>query len=84
MLGKSLAVREVDAGRRYWTSIWGSSDSVVISEARRWLAGQTTPYRALWVATTTTPVNAADILDILETRDFGGDQDQHIFFYDGG
>jgi len=34
-----------------------------VSEARRWLASQTTPYRALWVAEPTKPTNAGAILD---------------------
>jgi hypothetical protein len=58
-----LSDREIDAGRHYWTSIWGQTDAAVISEARRWLAAQSTPYRALWVAEATKPANAAAILD---------------------
>jgi hypothetical protein len=58
-----LSTREIDAGRHYWTSIWGQTDTAVVSEARRWLAAQTTPYRALWVAEATTPTNAEAILD---------------------
>ena len=58
-----LSAREADAGRHFWTSIWGQTDAAVVSEARRWLAGQTTPYRALWVAEATTPVNVDGILD---------------------
>jgi len=58
-----LSAREADAGRHFWTSVWGTSDAVLISEARRWLAAQTTPYRALWVARTTTPTNVDGILD---------------------
>lgn len=58
-----LSAREADAGRHFWTSIWGQADTVVISEARRWLASQTTPYRALWVAEATTPTNVDGIGD---------------------
>ena len=60
---RGLSDREADAGCRFWTSVWGQTDAVVISEARRWLAAQTTPYRALWLAEATTPTNVEAILD---------------------
>ena len=54
----ALTERELGLGRQFWETIWNQSDETVISEARTWLAAQaTTPYRALWVSTATTPSN---------------------------
>ena len=53
----ALTTREREVGRQFWTSIWGVTDAVVIANARAWLASQSTPYRALWIATATTPAN---------------------------
>ncbi len=54
----TLTERELLLGQQFWHSIWNQTDATVISEARTWLASQTTnPYRALWVSTATTPTN---------------------------
>ena len=56
-----LSEREAEVGQHYWTSIWTSiwnaTDAPAITSARQWLAAQTGPHRALWVATTTRPTN---------------------------
>lgn len=57
----ALSTREVDAGRSFWRTIWRVADATMIGQARAWLAAQTsTPQRALWVATATTPENLDD------------------------
>ena len=61
--GRWLSEREAEAGRHYWTSIWGSTDPASITEARRWLAAQTGPHRALWVATTWLPSSIVEDVD---------------------
>ena len=86
-----LSAREADAGRHFWTAMWGQTDAAVIGEARRWLAAQTTPYRALWVAEVTKPENADSILDpavkepdfpTVPTDEVAGPVRAHIFFGD--
>jgi hypothetical protein len=54
---KALTEREAQIGRRNWSSIWQVTDDVQIAEARRWIAAQAGPYRALWISTATRPTN---------------------------
>lgn len=51
----ALTVREERAGHAYWQVVWENEDAAAVGAARTWLAGQCGPYRALWVATATTP-----------------------------
>ncbi len=51
----TLTEREVRAGHAYWQRVWDNEDAAAVTAARNWLAGQCGPYRALWVATATTP-----------------------------
>ncbi len=48
--------------------MWGNEDAAAVTAAREWLAGRCGPYRALWVATATTPtgVSATGALDFPE------------------
>ena len=52
-----LSAREATIGAQYWRSVWAETEAAAITEARRWLAAQTGPHRALWVSTTTRPTN---------------------------
>lgn len=56
---EELTEREERAGQAYWRAVWGSTDSAAITAAREWLAGRCGHYRALWVATATTPLSEA-------------------------
>ncbi len=55
---EQLTEREQAAGHAYWRALWGVTDAAAITSAREWLAGRCGHYRALWVATATTPLNA--------------------------
>ena len=52
-----LSPRENALGRQFWTALHAARDSAEIAEARRWLAAQVGPYRALCVSTMLRPVN---------------------------
>jgi hypothetical protein len=56
---EALTAREERAGHTYWQQVWEQDDATVVTAAREWLAGQCGPYRALWVATATTPTGLA-------------------------
>jgi hypothetical protein len=53
----SLTTREAQLGKQFWYSVWQVTEEAQVAEARRWLAAQVGPYRALWVSTVTRPTN---------------------------
>jgi len=53
---QALTEREERAGHAYWNAGWDQPDAGAVTAARDWLAGQCGHHRALWVATTTTPI----------------------------
>ena len=60
---EELTEREQAAGQAYWRAVWGVTDAAAITSAREWLAGRCGHYRALWVATATTPLNTPAVGD---------------------
>ena len=53
---EELTEREQEAGHAYWRAVWGVTEAGAITAAREWLAGRCGHYRALWVASATTPL----------------------------
>ena len=54
---EALTERERSAGEAYWRAVWGVTDAAASTSAREWLARRCGPYRALWVARETAPLN---------------------------
>jgi hypothetical protein len=54
----ALTASEVAAGEAFWTRCWAALDDVAAQDAAfTWLADQTGPWRAAWVARVLTPTN---------------------------